>query len=62
MLNKVMGIILLGIGASSQVFAYHRPPMRCPEINASSAASALALVAGTLILFCGRRRRSTPAA
>jgi len=62
MLNKMVVLILLGIGTSSQVFAHRDPPMRCPEINASSAASALALVAGTLVLFYGRRRRSTPAA
>ena len=48
----IVGLILLSIG----------PPhwQQGPEIDPASGASALALVAGTLILIRGRRKKRSP--
>lgn len=51
-MRKVIAIILLGIGAGVAAIA---APV--PEIDPASAGSALALLAGTLLVIRGRRRR-----
>jgi hypothetical protein len=51
-MQKLFAIILLGIGAG--VAAMATPS---PEIDPASAGSALALLAGTLLVIRGRRRK-----
>jgi len=50
--NRVFALILLGIGAGLACIA---APV--PEIDPASGASALALLAGTLVVIRGRRRK-----
>ena len=50
-MRKVLSIILLGIGAGVAAMA------ATPEIDPASAGSALALLAGTLLVIRGRRRK-----
>jgi hypothetical protein len=50
-LTKVLSLILLGIGV--QVFAFGIP---APEIDPGSAASAVAILAGAIVVIRGRRR------
>jgi hypothetical protein len=49
--GTIVGLILLVIGP---------PHWMGPEIDPASGASALALVAGTLILIRGRRKKRSP--
>jgi hypothetical protein len=49
--SKVVSLILLGVGV--QVFAFGSP---VPEIDPGSAASAIAILAGAIVVFRGRRR------
>jgi len=49
-LTKVLSLILLGIGV--QAFAFGA----VPEIDPGSAASAVAILAGAIVVFRGRRR------
>ena len=53
-MQKTIGILLLVIGASGAALA---PVGGVPEINAASGGSALALLAGTLLVIRGRRRK-----
>ncbi len=52
-MNKIVALVLFGIGAG--VAAMAGPGV--PEIDPASGASALALLAGTVVLIRGRRRR-----
>ena len=52
-MTKVLSMILLGIGAGVAATA----AVAAPEIDPASAGSALALLAGTLVLIRGRRRK-----
>ncbi|HTB12359.1 MAG TPA: VPEID-CTERM sorting domain-containing protein [Bryobacteraceae bacterium] len=49
---KIAGFALLGIGMSSVCFA-----SVVPEIDPASGASALAMLAGAMLMIRGRRRR-----
>ena len=49
---KIAGFALLGIGMSSACFA-----AATPEIDPASGASALAMLAGAMLMIRGRRRR-----
>jgi hypothetical protein len=49
---KIAGFALLGIGMSSVCFA-----AATPEIDPASGASALAMLAGAMLMIRGRRRR-----
>jgi hypothetical protein len=49
---KIFGFMLLAAGAS--VFAMGAQP--APEISADSAGSAVALIAGALVVYRGRRK------
>jgi hypothetical protein len=53
-MRKVVSIILLGIGAGVAASA---AVTAVPEIDPASAGSALALLAGTLAVIRGRRRK-----
>jgi hypothetical protein len=48
-MRKVLAIVLLGVGAGVAAIA------AVPEIDPASAGSALALLAGTLLVIRGRR-------
>lgn len=48
---KIVGMMLLVIGASGAAFA-----LAVPEIDPGSGASALALLAGAVLVVRGRRR------
>ncbi|MGA2717129.1 MAG: hypothetical protein ABSG41_28940 [Bryobacteraceae bacterium] len=51
-MNRVLALVLLGIGAGIAGMA-----IITPEIDPASGASALALLAGTLVVIHGRRRK-----
>jgi len=51
-MNRVIALVLFGIGASLAGMA-----AAVPEIDPASGASALALLAGTLVVIRGRRRK-----
>jgi hypothetical protein len=51
-MRKVLSIVLLGIGAGVAAMA-----IPTPEVDPASAGSALALLAGTLLVIRGRRRK-----
>jgi hypothetical protein len=51
-MNKVLGMTLLLIGASTFAFAN-----AVPEIDPGSGASALALISGALLIARGRRKK-----
>jgi hypothetical protein len=51
-MNKLIALVLLSIGAG--VAAMAQP---VPEIDPASGASALALLAGTIVVIRGRRRK-----
>jgi hypothetical protein len=51
----VLGALLLVAGATSVAMA--TPPVSAPEIGPDSAASALALVSGMMLVIRGRRRK-----
>ncbi|NWF85948.1 MAG: hypothetical protein HXY18_19185 [Bryobacteraceae bacterium] len=53
-MKKVLSFVLLTAGAS--VMAMARVVVDAPEIDANSAASALALLSGALLVFRSRRR------
>jgi hypothetical protein len=52
LVNRVVGMVVLVIGVAGIAFA----GITVPEINAGSAASTLALVAGAVLVMRGRRR------
>jgi len=52
-MNRVLALVLLGIGAGIAGMAI----TSVPEIDPASGASALALLAGTLVVIHGRRRK-----
>jgi hypothetical protein len=54
-MTKLGGILLLFLGASS--FALASGPVGVPEIDAGSAATALALLSGGLLILRARRKR-----
>ena len=54
-MTKILGSILILIGASVALMADSGAVV--PEINAGSAATALALVSGGLLLLRARRKR-----
>ena len=54
-MRKILVIALLGIG--SGVAALAVGPLQTPEIDPASVGSALALLAGTLLVIRGRRRK-----
>jgi hypothetical protein len=51
-MNKIVALVLLGIGAG--VAAMATP---APEIDPASGASAVALLAGMVVVIRGRRRK-----
>jgi hypothetical protein len=51
-LMKLAGFALVGVGASSVCFG-----AAIPEIDPASGASALAMLAGAMLMIRGRRRR-----
>jgi hypothetical protein len=51
MMMKVAGMVLLGIGVAGSCLA-----VTTPEIDPSTGANAVALVAGALLVIRGRRR------
>jgi len=51
-MNKIAALILFGLGAGIAASA-----SVVPEIDPASGASALALLAGTVVLIRGRRRK-----
>jgi len=51
-MRKVLTVVLLGIGAGIAAYAQAAPS---PEIDPASVGSALALLAGTLLVVRGRR-------
>jgi hypothetical protein len=50
-MRKVLALVLLGIGSGVAAMA------TVPEIDPASAGSAVALLAGTILIFRGRRRK-----
>jgi len=54
-MRKILAIMLLGIG--SGIAALATGPLPSPEIDPASVGSALALLAGTLLVIRGRRRK-----
>ena len=50
-LTKVVSLVLLGIGVQAFTFG-----AVVPEIDPGSAASAVAILAGAIVVFRGRRR------
>ena len=52
-MKKILAVALLGIGGSIALLA---TPTPAPEIDPNSCASALALVAGALLVIRGRRK------
>jgi hypothetical protein len=52
LIMKIAGLTLLGIGMSSVCLA-----ASSPEIDPASGASALAMLAGAMLMIRGRRRR-----
>jgi hypothetical protein len=53
LMRKIFTVILLGIGSGVAALAQ----TQSPEIDPASGASALALLAGTLLVIRGRRRK-----
>jgi hypothetical protein len=53
-MRKVLAIVLLGIGAGIAAYAQAAPS---PEIDPASVGTALALLAGTILVVRGRRGR-----
>jgi hypothetical protein len=53
-MRMVLVIVLLGIGSAVASMAVGNPP--APEIDPASGGSALALLAGTLLVIRSRRR------
>jgi hypothetical protein len=51
-MNKIVALVLLGIGVSVAAMAGGTP-----EIDPASAASALALLSGSVLVIRGRRRK-----
>ena len=51
-MNKIVALVLLGIGVGSAALA-----TGVPEIDPASGASALALLAGAIVVMRGRVRR-----
>ena len=51
-MQKILGFMLLAVGASAFAVA----GVVAPEINAASAGSAVALIAGALLVYRGRRK------
>jgi hypothetical protein len=49
--TKVLSLVLLGVGV--QAMAFGTP---VPEIDPGSAASAVAILAGAIVVYRGRRR------
>jgi hypothetical protein len=47
LVNKILSLILLGLGAGASAFAV----VSAPEIDPGSGASALTLLAGAILLF-----------
>jgi hypothetical protein len=55
---KAIGFLLLAVGASAIAFADPGGvPHNAPEINAGSAASALALLSGSVLVLRSRRKK-----
>jgi hypothetical protein len=50
-MRKVLGLVLMGIGSGVAATA-----AIVPEIDPASAGSAIALLAGAILIFRGRRR------
>lgn len=51
-MNKIVALVLLGIGAGAAAMA-----AVVPEIDPATGASALALLAGAVVLIRGRRKQ-----
>jgi hypothetical protein len=51
---KTIGMALLVVGLSGLVMA---GPLAAPEVNAASAAGAIALVSGALLVIRGQRKK-----
>jgi hypothetical protein len=56
-MRQILAVALLGIG--SGVAAMAIGPLNTPEIDPTSVGSALALLAGTLLVINGRRRKQS---
>jgi len=52
-MRKILALVLLGIGSGVAAMAI----IDVPEVDPASAGSALALLAGTILVFQGRRRK-----
>ena len=52
-MNKIVGMMLLLVGLSGLALA---TPVGAPEIDPGSAASAIALLGGALLVIRGRRK------
>jgi hypothetical protein len=52
-MRKIVALVLLGIGSGVAAMA----TVGVPEIDPGSAGSALALLAGTIVILRGRRRK-----
>ena len=55
LMMKLLGLILLLVGTSAAALAF-APPFAPPEISPASGASAIALLAGALLVVRGRRK------
>ena len=53
-MQKTLGIILIGIGTSAVAMAGFTA---VPEIDSTSAASGLAILAGAVLIMRGRRKK-----
>jgi len=54
-MTKLLGLILLLVGTSAAALAF-APPFAPPEISPASGASAIALLAGALLVVRSRRK------
>jgi hypothetical protein len=60
-MQKLIVMVLLGIGMSGMAFAV-ATPAPVPEIDPASGMSALALLGGAVLMLRGRRKSQSPRA
>ena len=53
-MRKALAVVLFGLGVLATASAI---AVEAPEIDAAGGANALALLAGTVLVFMGRRRK-----
>ena len=56
-IGHCLGLMLVLLGASSMASALPPPPVSTPEIDPGSAASAVAILAGSMLILNDRLRR-----